>query len=325
MIKNSHYLLATVAVVSLGATPALAAGVLAGTDIENTATATYQIGGSPGAVDSNTVTIRVDEVLNVSVTTLDSGSVAIDGTGAVLTFSVTNEGNGPEAFDLTVLESIGGNDFNANVTFVAVDTNNNGIYDPGSDLILTTGVSTPSVDPDDALTVFVGVSLPGGQTDSDASQLRLTAEAATGTGAPGTSFAGQGAGGGDAVVGATGADDDDLGALIVSLGGSPLVALTKSATVADPFGGTQPIPGAIVTYSILATVSGTGSVDLLTVSDAIPAGTTYVPGSLALDSGSLTDAADTDAGEANGSGISVDLGSVTSGASHTVEFDVEVN
>jgi uncharacterized repeat protein (TIGR01451 family) len=306
-------------------TNAHAAGVIAGTNIENTATATYEVNGTPDTVDSNTVTIRVDELLDVSVSWLDGGSVPIGGSGAILTFSLTNEGNGSEAFDLTALNSIGGNDFNATVNFVAVDTNSNGIYDPGTDLVISSGASTPAVDPDASLTVFVSVALPGGQADADASQLRLTAEAATGTGAPGTTFSGQGQGGGDAIVGLTGADDDDLGALVVSLSGSPLVALSKSGTVVDPFGGTQPVPGAIVTYSIVAQVSGTGSVDQLSVTDDIPTGTTYQAGTLTLDSASLTDAADADAGEADASGISVDLGTVASGSSHTVSFDVQIN
>lgn len=316
---------AAVALLGFVGAPAYAAGVIAGTNIQNTATATYEVNGNSDTVDSNTVTIRVDELLNVSVGWLDGGSVPIDGSGAILTFSVTNEGNGSEAFDLTALNSIGGNDFNAVVNFIAVDTNDNGIYDPGSDLIVTSGASTPAVAPDDSLTVFVSVALPGGQADADASQLRLTAEAATGTGAPGTTFAGQGQGGGDAIVGLTGAEDEDLGALIVGLNGSALVALSKSGTVADPFGGTQPVPGAIVTYSIVAQVSGTGSVEALSITDDIPTGTTYQPGTLTLDSAGLTDAADADAGEAGSSGISVDLGTVASGASHTVSFDVQIN
>jgi uncharacterized repeat protein (TIGR01451 family) len=311
--------------VGAAGTSAHAAGVLAGTNIQNTATATYEVNGTPDTVDSNTVTIRVDELLDVSVSWLDGGSVPIGGSGAILTFSLTNEGNGSEAFDLTALNSIGGNDFNATVNFVAVDTNSNGIYDPGTDLIISGGASTPAVNPDASLTIFVSVALPGGQADADASQLRLTAEAATGTGTAGTTFSGQGQGGGDAIVGLTGADDDDLGALVVSLGGSPLVALSKSGTVVDPFGGTQPVPGAIVTYSIVAQVSGTGSVDQLSVTDVIPTGTTYQAGTLTLDSASLTDAADADAGEADSSGISVDLGTVASGISHTVSFDVQIN
>jgi hypothetical protein len=42
-----------------------ATGVLAGTLIENTATATYQTGAGTGSVTSNKVTVKVDELLDV--------------------------------------------------------------------------------------------------------------------------------------------------------------------------------------------------------------------------------------------------------------------
>ena len=46
--------------------------------------------------------------------------------------------------------------------------------------------------------------IPGGVVDGNIGFSRLTADSRTGTGAPGTAFAGQGAGGTDAVVGTTG-------------------------------------------------------------------------------------------------------------------------
>jgi uncharacterized repeat protein (TIGR01451 family) len=86
------------------------------------------------------------------------------------------------------------------------------------------------------------------------------------------------------------------------------------------------VPGATATFTIEARVSGTGSVANLVVTDAIPAGTTYVPGTLALDAGALTDAADTDAGTASdASGISVALGSTAAGTNRSVTFDVTID
>jgi uncharacterized repeat protein (TIGR01451 family) len=148
------------------------------------------------------------------------------------------------------------------------------------------------------------------------------AAATTGTGAPGTSFAGQGEGGGDAVVGATGADSSDDGIYRVS---AASVALTKAASVAGPFGGTGPVPGAVITYTLTATVSGTGTVNNVAVADPIPAGTTYRPDSLTLEGSPLTDAADTDAGRFTGSGIAVGLGSVGAGTTRTITFQVEID
>ena len=301
--------------------PAFAAGVPAGTLIENTASASYNTGGPTQMIDSNTVTFQVAELLDVAVASQDSSALPITSTN-VLTFSVTNTGNGPEPFVLTADPAVSGNDFDVTIDGLAIDTNNNGVYDPGVDALLANGGTSAALDPDQALTVFVLVTAPSGATDGQTSQVRLVAEAVTGTGTPGTVFAGAGESGVDAVVGSTGADDDDTGSLIASLA---TVALVKSYVVADPFGGTEPVPGAIVTFTLQASVTGSGSINDLVITDAIPASTTYTTGSLTLDSGTLTDTADSDAGEASGSGVSVDLGVVAAGTSHSVTFQVEID
>ena len=205
---------------SLVSQPAYANGVAAGTLIENTASATYSDdGGSPQTVDSNTVTVQVAELLDVTVATQDASAVSIGSGSAVLTFEVTNTGNGPEAFDLTADPAIAGNAFDVTVDGIAYDTNGNGVYDPGVDVVLAPGASTPEILADEALTVFVLVTAPAGVADAETSEVNLLAEAVTGTGAPGTVFAGQGVDGSDAVTGLTNADADDNGALIASIAG----------------------------------------------------------------------------------------------------------
>lgn len=297
-------------------------GVGAGTLIENTASATYDDGDGPVTIPSNTVTVRVDELLDVALTSLNSGPVAAEPGSAVLSFELTNTGNGPEAYSLTANPSVAGNDFDTTVDAIAVDTNGNGVYDPGVDQILSGPETTGVLAADEALTVFVIVTVPGGVTDGQQSDVDLLAEAVTGTGAPGTVFAGQGVDGGDAIVGANGASANALGSL---LAGITSVDLIKSATVADPFGGTSAVPGSIVTYTITANVSGSGSVSDLVVTDTFPAGTSYAAGTLELDAGSLTDAADADAGEVSATGISVDLGTVAGGTSRSITFDVTID
>lgn len=303
------------------ASPALAGGVPAGTLIENTATASYNTGGPTQTIDSNTVTFKVAELLDVAVASQDAAALPITG-ASVLTFSVTNTGNGPEPFVLTADPAVAGNDFDVTVDNLAIDTNDNGVYDPGVDTILANGGTSPVLAADASITVFVLVTAPGGLTDGDTSQVRLTAASDTGTGAPGTVFSGAGQDGVDAVVGSTGADDDDLGSLISS---TATVALTKSATIVDPFGGSEPVPGAQVTFTLEATVTGSGSINNLIISDAIPASTSYSIGTLVLDTNPLTDAADTDAGQASGTGIAVDLGTVAAGTTHTVTFQVKID
>ena len=303
-------------------TPAHAGGVKAGTLIENTASATYDGGAGPVTIPSNTITVKVDELLDVTVTSRDSGPVSAAPGSAVLTFELTNTGNGPEAYTLTANPAVAGNDFDTTVNGIAVDTNGNGVYDPGVDQMLTGPATTAAIAADASLTVFVLVTIPGGVADGDQSDVSLLAEAVTGTGAPGTAFAGQGAGGGNAIVGSTGANATATGSLSV---GITDVDLIKSATVRDPFGGTGIVPGATITYAIRAEVRGSGSVSDLVVTDAAPADTTYVAGSLKLDGATLTDAADADAGRFGTSGISVDLGTVSGGWSRTVTFQVTID
>ncbi|WP_233997088.1 hypothetical protein [Porphyrobacter sp. HT-58-2] len=302
---------------------AQAEGVSAGTLIRNTAVASYDEGGVARSVNSNTVTVRVDELLDVTLTSLDPGPVAGRPGEAVLTFELTNQGNGPEAFRLFANTAVAGNDFDTSFRAIAIDSNGNGIYDEGIDEILAEPQTTAILVPDAALTLFVLVTVPEGVSDGQTSTVDLTAEAVTGIGTPGTVFAGAGVDGGDAIVGATGAQAVARGSLINTVAS---VALVKSVVLRDPFGGTSAVPGTIATFTIEANVSGSGSVANLVVTDAIPDGTTYVPGSLTLDATPLTDVADSDAGVAsNPDGISVNLGNVAAGARHAITFNVVVD
>jgi uncharacterized repeat protein (TIGR01451 family) len=306
-----------------GASTAHATGTLAGTDITNIATASYESGGSTVEINSNPVVIKVDELLDVTAVSGDPGDI-ITTNGAlnvVSTFRITNTGNGPEAIRLTPNVVNGGDDFDPTLVQVVLDTNGNGVYDPGVDTIYVAGTNDPLLAPDQIITVFVLTNVPAAQDNGDRAQVRLTAAATTGTGAPGTTFAGAGQGGGNAVVGTTGADADAAGFLLIN---AASVALVKSATVVDPFGGTTSVPGSIITYRLVATVSGTGSLNNLAINDPIPASSQYVVSSITLEGGAMTDAADADQGNFNGSRVSVALGNVPAGQTRTVTFKVRV-
>ena len=321
---NYHRTLASSLALSflLAGSAAHAGGVEAGTLIENTATATYEDGTGSVSVPSNTVTLRVDEVLDVTVTSLNPGPVSASSGSAVLTFEVTNIGNGPEAFRLTANPNTASNDFVTDIEAIAVDSNDNGSYEPCVDAILTGPETTKVLDAGENVKVFVIATIPGMVLDGQKSAIDLLAEAVTGTGAPGTVFAAKGVDGGDAIVGGNGADDNKAGSIII---GITTVDLVKSATIADPWGGTSAVPGSVVSYTITANVKGRGSVTDLVVADVFPAGTTYTAGTLALNAAALTDADDGDAGESSATGISVSLGTVAGGTNHSVTFDVTID
>lgn len=307
----------------IAAAPAQAGGVTAGTLIQNTANASFEDAGGTRNVTSNTVTVRVDELLDVTVASRDAGPVTAQPGNAVLTFELTNQGNGPEAFRLNANPSVAGNNFDTTVRGIAVDTNNNGTYEDGIDQILAAPQTTAVLAADARLTLFVLVTVPASASDGQTSNVSLTAEAVTGTGTPGTVFATRGDGGGDAIVGSTGALASARGALTSSVA---TVQLVKSVVLRDPFGGTGAVKGTVATFTIEATVGGSGAVNNLTITDPIPTGTTYAPGSLRLDGNPLTDAADSDAGTgSNTSGINVRIGNAPAGTRRSVSFNVVVD
>lgn len=306
--------------------PAQAAGTIAGTDIVNVAQASYDDGGGGTiTVDSNPVTITVDELLDVTVVSSDTGDVPASpgATSQVLSYQVTNTGNGTEAFTLSADTARTGDDFDTVFEQIILDTNDNGVYDPGVDTIYTPGTNDPSLDADESVTVFVLSEIPAAANDGERAEIQLSAVALTGSGTPGTTFAGQGDGGGDAVVGSTGADAQDSGFFVVQVAD---VALLKSATIVDPFGGTEAVPGATITYQLVATTSGTGTLNNLTIADDIPTDTTYVTESITLEGSTLTDSdADADEGSFDGSQIAVALGNIAGGQTRTITFQVTID
>ena len=166
-------------------------GTPAGTIINNSATATYDLpGGGQDSVTSNIVSLTVDELLDVSVASTDGGDVATvpAAVNQVLTFRVTNAGNGSEAFVLTARDNVGGDDFDPSATSIVIDSNGNGVYDPGIDTVYVAGANNPVLAPDASVLVFVLSSIPAGASNGQRGRVDLVAVAATGSGAPGTTL-----------------------------------------------------------------------------------------------------------------------------------------
>lgn len=307
-----------------------AAGTLAGTNISNTATATFtDPGGASQTVPSNTSILQVDEILDVTVAKNDATNVGVTtpDTEAVLSFTVTNIGNGDETFALTFNNALAGDQFNPTNTRIYLDANSNGSFEIGTDTLYVAGVNDPVLAPDGTRVVFVVSDIPAGLANADVGLVALLAEAMTaratpGADAPGTTFAGAGTGGSDAVVGSTQADGADQNGYVVA---QVAVSFTKGHVVTDAFGGNNAVPGATITYTLTFAATGAGNLTGAAITDPIPAGTTYVTGSLTLNAAALTDAADADAGTFTGSGIAVALGTVIAPDTKTVTFKVTIN
>ena len=125
------------------------------------------------------------------------------------------------------------------------------------------------------------------------------------------------------VVGRGRGQASDTGAYLVS---SVAVGITKSvAAVRDPGGGSSVMSGSVLTYRLVVTAAGTGTVTGVTVSDPLPATLTYLPGSITVDGASRTDAADGDDSSVAGTTVQTLIPSMTAPASRVIEFKATVN
>ncbi len=306
----------------LGTTCILAKGVLAGTEIMNTSTLEYEIDGSHYSTTSNATLDKVDQIIDVSVVWNDAAAVLVSSgeSNQVLTFKITNLGNGRDTFNLTH-ETNATNDFTVNNPRIYIDTNNNGVFDISSDQ----QASSITLDADAFAILFLVSdiptdSYPSGSTSNNAIVARSTTG---GSGVQGTIYEGAGIGGVFAVDGMSGGVDKGWG--IYLMGSDVAVKLTKSATL----DGKQAVSGATVRYYILVELQGYGSAKDLIITDAVPSGTSYVAGSLTLDGVSLSDAGDSDSGRFTGSAIEVSLGTATQTSSDayskTISFEVVIS
>jgi uncharacterized repeat protein (TIGR01451 family) len=307
---------------------ALAAGTPANTTISTQATASYQIGAAAVTQTSNVLTATVAEVLDVHVTWQDSSAVAVfpHETDRILTFRITNTGNGDESFTLTASNVQNQGHFHPLPSALFLDSNGNNLFDPGVDTFYVAGVNDPALAPDAALTVFALNNIPGNLNDGDTGHCQIAATANTGAGTPGDVLAGQGDSGTDAVIGGTGASAATQGTYAAS---NVQVSLIKSATVVDPQNGNRPLTAAVITYQIEVQAIGSGTAQAVVLSDPIPENTTYRPNSLQLNGALLSDAADGDAGDVGittTDSVTVYLGDLAAnGSVQTITFDVTID
>jgi uncharacterized repeat protein (TIGR01451 family) len=320
-------LLSSVAVAVLAA-DAHAAGTAVGTVIENTAIVDFSLDGNPRSLTSNTTTVTVAERIDV-VVTLQSPQVlvAAGDTNRALLFTVTNTGNGSEAFALALDSNLAGDDFDPvpAATSIYFDSDASGDFNVG-DQAYVPGSNEPVLAPDASVNVLLVNDIPASVTDGQRGFGQLTATAVTGADVPGTVFAGAGDGGTDAVIGGTGGEQDQVGEYLVA---AVDVSIVKTQAVSDPFGGAEPVPGATIRYTVTIEVLSSGTARDSVFADPIPTYTTYVPDSLTLNTVSLSDATDADAGEIDNTGapsVVIRLGDLTSAAGvQTVEFDVTID
>jgi uncharacterized repeat protein (TIGR01451 family) len=209
-----------------------------------------------------------------------------------------------ETYTLAVDSSLAGDSFDPIFENIIYLDDGDGLFDPARDARYVAGANDPTLDANDPATdsviVFVLNSIPAGVSEGDTGNSKLTAASATGGGQPGTVFVGLGDNGTNAVIGLSGGQDDDTGSYAAK---QLAVRPVKSVAVSHPDYPVlqEAIPGSILIYTIAVTAEGTGTAENVVVTDRIPAGTTYQPGSLTLNGAALTDAAGDDAGDVGAS------------------------
>ena len=312
------------------------AGVPAGTVISNAVSLNYSVGGVGAVATSNTASIVVAEIINLTLTVQDAAPVTVNAPDAsrAITVLLTNTGNGGEAFSLSRNNALPGDQFdpvNAIVGAIFLESGAQAGFQasgPNADTLYVPGVNDPVLAADASRLMYVVSDIPVGVALGGLGNVGISASALTpgASGAvPGTTLPGLGAGGVDAVVGGSRATATVTGSYIVS---GFIVTVVKSVVgVLDPRGGALIMPGSVLTYRVVLTITGTGAANNLAFSDPLPAETTYNAGSIKVNGASRTDAVDADSAEYTVATrtVSARFGNTPSPASHTIEFQVTVN
>lgn len=328
MVRSAAAIVLSCAAVLMTATGVLALGTSAGTVVTNTATVSGTIAGSSFTMNTS-ASFQVAERLEFVLILQDAAPVAVTPgqINAVTTFRITNTGNGIDSYLLSATGAgIGGDQFDPVVTALYLDANGNGTFESAVDLLYST--STGTIAADGFRTVFVLSSIPATTlANGDLGEVNLTTVSASGTGPAGTILPGAGEGGTDAVIGSSQGIRTTTGTYVIS--NMNLVNLVKTAVVLDPYGGSRPQPGATIRYTLTASVTGPGTANNVVISDAVPADTTYLPGTIVLNGAPQTDAADTDAGNFGFTApntITVNVSNLTSASpAQVITFDVRIN
>ncbi|HKL15162.1 MAG TPA: DUF11 domain-containing protein [Balneolaceae bacterium] len=273
----------------------------ANTTIGNQATATYtDNGGNARTVTSNTVETVVQQVAGI---TISAGLTKTASPGGEVSFphNITNNGNGTDSFSLTAAEAAT-TTFSYGTIVIYPDADGNGVPDS-----FTAITSTPTINAGDSYGVVIVAQIPSAATDGQTEDITVTATSVF----DGTT------------------SDTATSSTIVEEGAVINVQKTASSSTANA--------GDTVTYTFTFSNTGNANGTNLLITDPIPAGMTYVPGS-GVWSGSGTGLDDNtgngddptgvtyefDNSGAQGSVIAT-IASLNSGNSGTLQFDVTVD
>ncbi|MFZ5698706.1 MAG: hypothetical protein ACOY9J_08360 [Pseudomonadota bacterium] len=330
-----------------------ATGTDAGTTVNNTATVNYKIGtiSQPPVSNLTPDSFVVDRRILLSVA--ESGgvytSVAPGSTNQALTFTVTNDTNQTIDMRLTFAQSgaepFGGTDnFDVAATTLYQDDPlgaSPGVWDAGDTVVtyldemaegetrtvfVVADILNTRVNGDLAVGVLTATAREGGAASSEGALITQTGDAVADTqGSIDTVF-------GDVVTAYSAARDgaaSDADGWSVS--SADIVVTKTSRVISDPFTGVsvnaKRIPGAVIEYCIAVENNGASAADTVTVTDVVPAGTTFVSGSIRTavgGAGTVCDATGTTEDDDAAGGDETDpAGGSYNGGTTTVTVNIE--
>ena len=317
-------ILVAASIVMLGASGAWAAGTAANTDINNSVTLSYDVGGvSQTTVPSNTDSFKVDRKIDLIV---DATNTPLDVTpGATdqnLSFVIRNDGNDQDTFALAGTYNLGGDDF-----------------DPtGCDITDTSGTSIASVTlaADANVTVYVTCDIPAAGSphvvDDDNGTISLLATSSygndNGTADVNTTVQNVWADANGTDDGTTDGKFSDRGTYHVV---SADLTASKTSCVSDSraFNNTNPkrIPGATIRYAIQVNDTGSADANNVTTTDALQVGLTYVSSQILAGACNCGSPAGASAGSTSVSGqnVTLNFGTIPAGQSECAYIDTTID
>lgn len=242
--------------------PDLLAATAAGTEIKNLATVTYEdAAGNVYTAQSNEAIVTVAQVYSATLGT-DIDTTSAPGQTVYLPHILTNTGNGTDTFNLSVIDGItGGDAIDAESLVIYHDINGNGQADSGEPTI-----SSLTLDAGNSANLVVAALVPPTATSGQTIGITLTAQALEGGAAavPGSVV--------DLTTGGGRDSADDTNESLITVTGDAVLVANKSAV--------HNSLDKQITYTVTIRNTGNAAATDVIIWDALPAGTTYVSGSV---------------------------------------------
>ena len=268
---------------------AQAAAPLVNTPIGNQAKASYtDDSGVSREVFSNTVVTLVTQVHGLTLEH-PNAKFATPGQWVYFTHSVTNDGNGPDAFDLAAAQTLAPFTFESIVIYA--DANQDGLPDNFTPITATTELA-----PGAEFHFVVAAKIPASATLTQLASVTVTAES--------SAFVDIG----------TTPDLQKTNVDTITITNDAVFTVNKSINI--PSG----VPGTTVTYTINYTNNGSAAATDFTLTDEIPADMVYVANSARWNTYALSD--DDDGSEATAPAVSYDFGETAAGFTTLVVANV---